>query len=448
MVMAEGAAPAPAMAGLAVESTMEKATAKKENKAGGDDGAIGGAGAGGKPPDLGKVAARKNLNETAFFFPSLVSDTNGTVRITFEMPEALTQWRFMGFAHDKDLRSGLLKGEAVTSKDLMVQPNPPRFLREGDELEFTVKVTNQTDERQKGQVRLVLCDARTDEPVDRNFGNVTPDTSFEIPAKESRSYGWKIKVPDGAGFITYKAVGSNGKVSDGEEGFLPVLSRRICVTESLPLPVRGPATKKFHFEKLVKSERSDTLRHQNLVVQMVSNPSWYAVMALPFLMEFPHECSEQTFNRLYANMLARFIANSDPKIRRVFDQWKGTPALDSPLEKNQDLKSVMIEETPWLRQAQSESQARRNVGMLFDKNRMDDEVDRCFRKLAEMQLPDGAWPWFPGGYGNDYIKSQNIDRLARLPVHRQGIVAEFLHTLRDELELSGGGGEEIGRAHV
>src|SRR4029450_10916817 len=154
------------------------------------------------------------------------------------------------------------------------------------------------------------------------------------------------------------------KISDGEEGFLPVLSRYIFITESLPLPIRGPATKKFEFEKSLKSGRSKTIRHQNFPVQMVSNPSWYAVLALPYLMEFPHECTEQTFNRLYANALARNIANSDPKIHRVFEHWRNTPALDSPLEKNQDLKSVALEETPWVRQAESESQARRNVGIL------------------------------------------------------------------------------------
>src|SRR2546423_6144973 len=126
-------------------------------------------------------------------------------------------------------------------------------------------------------------------------------------------------------------------------------------------------------------------------------------MALPYLMEFPHECSEQTFNRFYANALARFIAGSDPKIHRVFEQWRNTPALDSPLEKNQDLKAVSIEETPWLRQAQNESQARRNVGILFDDNRLNYETDATLRKLIEMQLGDGSWPWFPGGHGNDYI---------------------------------------------
>ncbi len=354
-------------------------------------------------PDLSQISARKNLNETAFFFPHLISDKDGVVKMEFTMPEALTQWRFMGFGHDKDLRSGFLEGETVTAKDLMVQPNPPRFLREADVLEFTVKVSNQSAARQTGKVRLTLAEAVSDDSVDKALGNAQSELEFDIPAKESRSYSWRLKVPDGMGFLVYKAVASSGRVSDGEEGFLPVLSRRIYITESIPLPVRGPVTKKFEFTKLTKAGKSDTLQHQGLTVQMVSNPSWYAVMALPYLMEFPHECSEQIFNRLYANALARHIANSDPKIRRIFDLWKGTPALDSPLEKNQDLKSVMIEETPWLVHAQNESQARRNVGVLFDANRLDSELARALKQLTEMQLVDGSWPWFPGGRGNDYI---------------------------------------------
>jgi uncharacterized protein YfaS (alpha-2-macroglobulin family) len=354
-------------------------------------------------PDLSQVTARKNLQETAFFFPQLLSDTNGEVRMMFTMPEALTQWRFIGFAHDRQLRSGFLEGKTVTAKDLMVQPNPPRFLREGDILEFTVKVSNQTTNEQRGKVRLKFNEALNDQSADQQLGNSRPEQDFDIPAKESRSHSWRIKVPDGLGFLTYKAVASTGAVSDGEEGNVPVLSRRIFVTESLPLPIRGPATKKFEFTKLLQSGKSSTLRNQDLTVQMVSNPAWYAVLALPYLMEFPHECSEQTFNRFYANALARSIAMSDPKIRRVFDQWKNTPALDSPLEKNQDLKSVAIEETPWLRQAQSESQARKNVGILFDENRLNYETDATLSKLAQMQLPDGSWPWFPGGRGNDYI---------------------------------------------
>jgi uncharacterized protein YfaS (alpha-2-macroglobulin family) len=356
-------------------------------------------------PDLSQVSARKNLNETAFFFPHLLSDAEGRVKLEFSMPEALTKWKFLGFAHDAELRGGLLADEAVTAKDLMVQPNPPRFLREGDELEFTVKVSNQSATRQTGTVRLGFSNARTAKSIDAYLGNTTTDQAFELAAKESRSFSWRLTVPDATsgGAIGYKAVGSTGRVSDGEEGLLPVLVRRTLVTESLPLPIRGPQSKQFKFDRLLKSGQSKTLQSQSLTVQMVSNPSWYAVMALPYLMDYPYECYEQVFNRLYANALARHIANSDPKIHRVFEQWRGTPALDSPMEKNQDLKMVMLEETPWVRQAQAESQARRNVGILFDDNRLNDETARAMKKLAEGQSASGAWPWFPGGPPCDYI---------------------------------------------
>jgi uncharacterized protein YfaS (alpha-2-macroglobulin family) len=404
MVMDADVAAAPAMTeGLADFAGERVQLGATVTGLGGVAAAPGGQPAQPKGPDLSQVSARKNLNETAFFFPHLVSAEDGVVKMEFAMPEALTQWRFMGFAHDKDLRSGFLKGQTVTAKDLMVQPNPPRYLREGDVLEFTVKISNQSDARQTGKVRLTFSDASSNDSVDKALGNDRPELSFDIPAKESRSYSWRLKVPDGLGFLVYKAVAASGTVSDGEEGYLPVLSRRVYLTESLPLPIRGPGTKKFEFTKLLRSEKSDTLQHKGFTVQMVSNPSWYAVMALPYLMKYPYECSEQVFNRLYANALARTIANSDPKIRRIFDQWKGTPALDSPLTKNQDLKSVMIEETPWLIQAQNESQARRNVGILFDANRLEAELARALKQLGEMQLGDGSWPWFPGGPGNDYI---------------------------------------------
>lgn len=355
------------------------------------------------PPDLGQVTARANLQETAFFFPHLIAGENGEVRLEFTMPEALTEWRFFGFAHDRELRSGLLEGRAVTTRDLMVQPNPPRFLREGDVLEFTAKVTNRSDRRQSGSVRLTLANAETGAKRDSALGLGATDRRFDVPAGESRTYSWRLSVPDGAGVLTYKAVAAGERGADGEEGYLPVLSRRVFVTESLPLPIRGAGTRTFDFARLRQSGASGTLRHEALTVQMVSNPAWYAVLALPYLMEFPHECSEQTFNRMYANALARHVAESDPKIAKVFDRWRGTDALDSPLEKNTHLKSVLLDETPWLRQAHAESKARRNVGVLFDKNRLDGEIQIAHQRLAQMQLPDGMWPWFPGGRGNEYI---------------------------------------------
>ncbi|HEU5080968.1 MAG TPA: alpha-2-macroglobulin family protein [Opitutaceae bacterium] len=355
------------------------------------------------PPDLASVAARKNLNETAFFFPQLVAGKDGVVKMEFTMPEALTRWRFLGFAHDRVLRAGLLSDTVVTSKDLMVLPNPPRFLREGDVVEFTVKVSNQSEQTQRGKVRLTFADAVTEKPLDEALSNRAPEKSFEVPAKQSRSYAWRLAVPDGLGVIRFKAVAASEKFSDGEENFLPVLSRRIAVTESLPLPLRGPGTKTFEFEKLIASANSTTLQSQSLSVQMVSQPAWYAVLALPYLMEYPYECSEQIFNRLYANQLAQHIATSDPKIRRVFDLWKTAQATDSPLEKNQEIKSVLIEETPWLRDAKKESEQRKNVGLLFDENRLESERARAWQTLLDRQGADGLWSWFPGGGPSEYI---------------------------------------------
>ena len=372
---------------------------KAQNGTGGAAGVAGAA----RDPRLDKVSPRKNLSETAFFFPQLVTDAKGVVSMEFTMPEALTEWRFMAFAHDKDLRAGYLQDKAVTSKDLMVEPNPPRFVREGDTIEFTVKVSNRSGQPQKGTVRLTFADARTLAPVDKDLKSQIPDLKFELMAGEAKSLSWRITVPDGMGFLTYKAVGVAGELSDGEEGPLPVLSRRVLVTESLPLPIRGKQAREFTFNRLLASGKSDTLRHQSLTVQMVSQPAWYAVMALPYLLESSYECSDQIFDRLYANALARHIANTNPKIRRIFDLWRDTPALDSPLEKNQELKSVMLEETPWYRQAQDEKQARHNVGILFDGNRLNDEAKRNQSRLAEQQYGDGRWPWFPGGRPDEYI---------------------------------------------
>jgi uncharacterized protein YfaS (alpha-2-macroglobulin family) len=353
--------------------------------------------------DLSQVSVRTNLGETAFFFPHLVSGAGGTVRMEFTLPETLTQWKFLGFAHDAQMRSGFLTDTTVTAKHLMVEPNPPRFVREGDMIEFTVKITNRSAARQTGKVKLTLSDARTLEVRDQALGNTSPEQDFDVPSGESRACSWRLTVPEGGEMLIYKAVGATTRLSDGEQGYLPVLSRRILVTESLPLPIRGPQTKDFEFTKLLNSGQSNTLVHQSLTVQMVSQPAWYAVMALPYLMEYPYECSEQIFGRLYANTLAAYIANSNPKIRRIFDQWQNTPALDSPLEKNEGLKGIALEETPWVVEAMTESQARRNVGILFDQNRLRDETGRALLKLTQMQCADGLWPWVPGCRGSEYI---------------------------------------------
>lgn len=378
--------------------------------------------------NLGNVISRRKLQETAFFYPHLTSDADGKIRIVFTMPEGLGKWRFLGFAHDAAMRSGSLEGETVTAKDLMVQPNPPRFLREGDVLDFTFRITNQSDQEQRGLARFTLADAATDRDQTAALGVTAPEQSFQIPAKQSRTLAWRITVPDGTGFLRYKAVASCGNLSDGEEAWLPVLPRRVLVTDSMALSIRDAGTKSYTFEGLRDSGKSATLQHQSLQVQVVSQPAWYAVLALPYLMEFPHECAEQTFNRYYANALGRHLVTADPKISRVFELWRNTTALDSPLTKHQDLKGILLEETPWLQDAADESQSRRRMGMLFADANLTNELRAALEKLVGMQAKSGLWPWFSGGPDSEYISCHIVAGFGHL--RAMGVDTDFAPALK------------------
>lgn len=371
-------------------------------------------GSGASSGPLDRTVPRRNLDETALFLPHLRSGPDGVVRIEFTVPEALTKWRFLGLAHDQGLRSGFLTGTAVTSRDLMVQANSPRFLREGDSLEFVVKVTNRTKESAAGTVRLEIVNTETEAAVDSAFGNVAPVQDFVIPPRQTQVTAWRLSVPEGVRAVTYRVVGATERFSDGVEAALPILPRMVLVTEAMPLPMRGPGERTFVLTNLVQAAQSPDLRHQSLVVQMVSHPAWYAVMALPSLAESPHPCVEEIFNSLYANALAKRIADSNPGIRRVFDRWKGTASLDSPLLRNRELKAVLLEETPWVREARRESEARRSVGLLFDGYRSTAAISGLQSELIRAQLQDGAWPWIPGGDADDGTTLRLVTGFGRL----------------------------------
>ena len=349
------------------------------------------------------VQVRRNLQETAFFYPHLQMAEDGTVTISFTMPESLTKWKFLGLAHSQELQSGVCTNFTVTQKELMVTPNPPRFLREGDVLQFTAKVINLSDKEQVGAVELNFADLFSDKGQNQALQLQNAKQRFNLAAKSSQGFSWELRVPKNLGPLNYTVTAKSAAYSDGEAGALPVLSSRIMLTESLPLNVRGPQQKKFLFERLQQLGKSDSLAALKLTVQMSSNPAWYAIQALPYLIEFTYECSEQVFNRYYGNLLASFIANSDPKIRQIFDSWRGTAALKSNLEKNQDLKSALLQETPWVLQAKSESQAKENVGLLFEANTLRNNIASALGKLMQQQLSNGAFPWFPGGRPDPFI---------------------------------------------
>jgi len=367
----------------------------------------------GNASGMNEVKARSNLNETVFFYPHLETDSSGTVTIAFTMNEALTRWKFMAFAHTKDLKYGFIQKEVVTQKDLMVVPNAPRFLREGDEITMTAKVTNLSKDDQTGKAQLFLYDALTMKDITSELMVNNTGALLDFTAKKGQSapLAWKLKVPGGYGAIQYKVVASAGNFTDGEENALPVLSNRILVTETMPMPIRGGQTKEFRFDKLIsQSNGSNTLVNHRLTLEFTSNPAWYAVQALPYMMEYPYECSEQTFTRYYSNTIAAHIANSSPKMKTIFDSWKmqSPDAFLSNLEKNQELKSAILTETPWVLDAKDETERKKRVGLLFDMNKMSQEQDRTMRKLRQMQVSNGGWPWFEGMPDDRYITQHII----------------------------------------
>jgi uncharacterized protein YfaS (alpha-2-macroglobulin family) len=369
--------------------------------------------------NFGDVKVRSNLNETVFFFPKLMTDENGDVIIKFTMNEALTKWKFLWLAHTKDLKVGTGQKEIVTQKDLMVMPNAPRFFRQNDEIYFTAKVSNMTKEPMKGEAILQLFDALSMKPVDSEFANISVTQSFEALGTQSAPLVWKLKVPDNwTNAITYRVIAKSGTFSDGEENSLPVLSNRMLLTETMPLPIRGGQTKTFEFKRMAELSQSTTMRHHKYTLEFTPNPAWYAVQALPYIMEYPYECSEQLFSRFYANSIASSVANSHPKIKKVFDTWKNyqPDALKSNLTKNQELKYALLEETPWVFAAQNEEQQKRDLGILFDLNRMGNEMKVARDKLVDRQLPNGGFAWFPGGVDSWYITQYIAEGFGHLDV--------------------------------
>ncbi|QJX45961.1 hypothetical protein HMJ29_03015 [Hymenobacter taeanensis] len=396
-------------------------------------------------PDLSTVQARTDFRETAFWMPALRTNAQGETVLEFQMPEAVTRWQLLALGHDQQLHSGLLARELVTQKQLQVTANAPRFFREGDQLRFTAKLSNLTSQPMSGTAQLFLIDARTQQPLDTRLLKSAGQVKFDLKANQSIGLGWELTIPETAEgqmpleAITYRVVAQatqmpitslqlSGKekrqqrrqnkqatgnaelatVSDGEENTLPVLPNRLLITESLPLPIVGPATREFELKKLT-STTSATRRNYSLTLEMTQNPAWYAVQALPYLMEYPYECSEQVFSRLYANLLAAKILQSNPRLKTMLAEWSRAAqagdktTLTSKLEQNQELKNLLLQETPWVRDAQTDTERMRRLTELFDEPRLQTETARALTKLAKMQQPNGAFPWFEHMPDDRYI---------------------------------------------
>ncbi|SFH10869.1 alpha-2-macroglobulin family protein [Pedobacter insulae] len=368
-------------------------------------------------PNKSNIVPRTNFNETAFFYPQLRTDENGEIKIEFTIPQSLTRYKMMGFAHTKDLKTATISNELITQKELAISANAPRFFREGDTILFSAKLNNLSGKNLKGEAELALKNALTGRSIQLLAKGDRLNQDFTLANEGNTVLKWNLIIPSGVSAITYTVVANAGKFSDGEEMTIPVLPNSMLVTESMPINVRGNASKTFNMEKLITSGSSKTIRNQALTFEFTANPIWYAIQALPYLMEYPYECAEQTFSRFYANSFAAGIINSSPRIKEIFHQWQQTQsgeALLSNLEKNPELKSILLEETPWVRQVASETERKKRLATLFDLNRMTYELKSNLEKLEKMQYSDGSFPWFTGMQGNRYITQHIVLGIGQL----------------------------------
>jgi TonB-dependent SusC/RagA subfamily outer membrane receptor len=351
---------------------------------------------------LQQVTARKNFDETAFFYPQLHTDKNGKISFSFTSPEALTEWKLRLLAHNKKAVSGYFESMFVTQKELMVVPNMPRFLREKDTITIIAKVTNLTADAKTGNALLQLFDAITMQPIDNQMLNIDNLKPFTLNAKGNSTVSWKIAVPAGLQGVHYKVLAKAGDFSDGEENILPVLSNNLLVTESIPLWVKPNSSKTYTFQNL-KNNNSTTLRNQGITLEYTSNPAWVALQSLPYLMEFEHECAEQVFSRYYANTIASKIISSNPKINELFETWRKQKKPLSKLEQNQELKSIIMAESPWMLDNLNAEEQKSRMALLLDLNALSENQAFNFTKLYNKQLTSGGFAWFDGGREDDYI---------------------------------------------
>ncbi|NCU35867.1 hypothetical protein EOM75_07590, partial [Candidatus Falkowbacteria bacterium] len=371
-----------------------------------------------QPPaaDLQTVQLRRDFNETAFFYPQLKTNEQGDVVIEFTLPESFTCWKFQALAHTTDLMTGMLQQEFTAAKKLMVVANAPRFFRQGDTLYFAAKVTNLSDENLAGQASLEFTDALTEKNVTQEVLLENSGQSFSVAASESASLRWKMAVPKGLSMVNYRIKAAAGNYTDGEERPVPVVTNRKLVTEAMPMPVGGNQTRRFTFDNLAKADKSTTLENYQLTLEFSSNPAWYAVQALPVISEPTYDNAIAWFSAWFANSIAFDISNKNPQIKRVFDEWKNSSpeAFLSALEKNQQLKEVVLQQTPWVLQARNEKERKQRIALLFDINNMQYRLQHSIHKMLAFQKPEGGFGWMNEMRPSRYVTQMIVQGAGKL----------------------------------
>ena len=323
---------------------------------------------GGSGSDVGlyldKVQVRENLNETAFFYPALESDNNGNVAIRFTLPESVTTWKFMGLAHDKEMRNGLLVDEAVAQKTVMVQPNMPRFLREGDKSTIVVKLFNTSDKKVSGNTRMQILDPETNKVVWQKTQN------YSIDAEGSATISFDVQGLKEGVYINKVVAAGNG-YSDGEQHYLPVLSNRELVVNTLPITLHQKGEQNFDLSKLFlnkEGKQAKGAEEAKVTIEYTNNPSWLMVKALPAISNPDEENAISLMSAIYANTITTHIQK--------------TLSLDNHSQKNLSQESI----------------------------RLQNQVE----KLKKLQNPNGSFSWWKGMKGSRYMTTSVAEMMVRL----------------------------------
>jgi hypothetical protein len=342
------------------------------------------------------VQVRRNFDETAFFYPQLKTNEKGETFISFTVPESNTTWKFMALAHTQDLKYGQFDAKAISQKQLMVSPNVPRFLREGDKATISSTVSNLSESAISGTVSIECFDPNTELA---NIVIAENTQNFNLEPGKTSSVSWTFDIPMGIDLTALKVVAQSAGFSDGEQHLVPVLPNRMLVTESMPFDIADGKTQTVSFDKWMKNI-SPTLENKGMTLEFTGNPIWNAIQALPFVKEPQSDDALSWFAAYYSNVRAVQIANSSPKIKQMIDIWTKQASeketLHSNLEKNQELKSTLLEETPWVMEAKNETEQKQQLANLFDLNRADYLNNRAIEKLKSFQTAEGGWSWFKG----------------------------------------------------
>lgn len=360
-----------------------------------------------------QIFIRQNLKETAFFYPDLQTDSEGNVSFEFTSPEALTAWKLLFLAHTKDVRVAILEKEVVTQKEFSVTPNYPRFLREGDELNFQSKISNLTNKKLSGSANLQILDAFTNEDISSQFGLHSGDQNFDVQENGNSALTWNIRIPDHISSIILKTVAKAGPYCDGEQKSVPVLPNRMLVTDAVPIFVKEGDTKTFELENL-KNTTSTTISNVSNTLELTTNPIWEIMFALPGLKYDQNNSADVIFNKWFADVVASEVFKANPKIKTVFEEYQHTGLPNSNLEKNQELKNLLLDETPWLLESKNETEQMAKLALLFDVHHMQNTIQSDWDDFKKLQNPDGGFSWHPGypsSYGTSLYILKNLGKI-------------------------------------